>query len=125
VSRESAYATADGEERFLELCAPDDRIAAFLRLSLPRSAPQPRELSGAAIVRELHVYGPSLPLSRRSAGRAQHAGFGQRLLGEAARRASDAGHATLAVVSGVGTREYYRARGFTDGELYQHLAPLG
>jgi elongator complex protein 3 (tRNA carboxymethyluridine synthase) len=117
---DSAYATADGEERFLELCTPDDRIAAFIRLSLPRSAPQPLELAGCAVVRELHVYGPSLPLSRRRAGGAQHAGLGQRLLSEAARRASERGYARLAVVSGVGTRQYYRARGFVDGPLYQH-----
>ena len=36
--------------------------------------------------------------------------------------ASERGYARLAVVSGVGTREYYRARGFADGELYQQAA---
>ena len=120
--RESAYATADGEERFLEWCTPDDRIAAFLRLSLPRGGAPHAELEGAAIVRELHVYGPSLPLAERARGSAQHAGLGQRLLAEAARRARAVGFGALAVISAVGTREYYRARGFADGELYPRRA---
>jgi elongator complex protein 3 len=118
--RESAYATADGEERFVELCTPNDRIAAFLRLSLPRGGAPIAELEGAAIVRELHVYGPSLPLASRATGSAQHAGLGQRLLAEAAQRARAAGHERLAVISAVGTRAYYRRQGFRDGELYQH-----
>ena len=119
---ESAFATVDGEERFLEWCTPDDRIAAFLRLSLPRGRAPIAELDGSAIVRELHVYGPSLPLAERAAGSAQHAGLGQRLLAEAARQARDAGYERLAVISAVGTREYYRARGFEDGALYQQAA---
>ncbi|HEX5067873.1 MAG TPA: tRNA uridine(34) 5-carboxymethylaminomethyl modification radical SAM/GNAT enzyme Elp3 [Myxococcota bacterium] len=119
--RESSYATSDGEERFLEWCTPDDRIAAFVRLSLPRGAAPLAELAGHAIVRELHVYGPSLPLAERAAGSAQHAGLGQRLLAEAAERARAAGFGRLAVISAVGTRAYYRARGFADGELYQSL----
>jgi elongator complex protein 3 len=119
---ESAYATADGEERFLELVTPEDRIAAFLRLSLPRAAAPLAELAGAAIVRELHVYGPSLPLAERAPGSAQHAGLGGRLLAEAARRAASHGYRELAVISAVGTREYYRRQGFADGELYQRRA---
>ena len=118
----SAYATSNGEERFFEWVTPDDRIAGFLRLSLPRDAAELDELAGAALVRELHVYGPSLALSSRAEGSPQHAGLGRRLLARAADAARDAGFASLAVVSAVGTRDYYRARGFADGELYQHLA---
>jgi len=66
------------------------------------------------------VYGASLALGEASSARAQHRGFGTRLLEEAARQARAAGYEDLAVISAVGTRPYYRERGFHDGELYQH-----
>jgi elongator complex protein 3 len=68
------------------------------------------------------VYGASVELGRRAGGRAQHAGLGARLLARAARIARGEGFAGLAVISAVGTRAYYRARGFRDGALYQTLA---
>jgi elongator complex protein 3 len=119
---DSAYATAIGEERFLEWVTPEDRIAGFLRLSLPARASVLPELGASALVRELHVYGPSLALRSRAAGTPQHAGLGRRLLEHATGVARARGFGGLAVVSAVGTRDYYRARGFADGELYQHLA---
>jgi len=33
----------------------------------------------------------------------------------------DSGFKNLAVISAIGTREYYRKRGFVDGELYQFI----
>lgn len=58
-------------------------------------------------------------------GRAQHSGLGSRLIEYAASIARERGYRRLAVISAVGTRAYYRKRGFTDGELYQlrDLAP--
>ena len=55
--------------------------------------------------------------SRR--GGAQHAGLGKRLIETAADIAAARGYARLAVISSIGTREYYRKRGFRDGALYQ------
>lgn len=122
--RASAYATSIGEERFLELVTPNDRIAGFLRLALPRQPSCVSELGRSALVRELHVYGRSLPLRERSEGGVQHAGLGRRLLANAAARAAARGYRSLAVISAIGTREYYRQQGFEDGALYQHR-PLG
>jgi elongator complex protein 3 len=116
----TAYATSVGDEVFLEYATPDDRLVAFLRLSLPAAPSFVPELSRSAVVREIHVYGASLPLGARDARGAQHAGLGRALLGEAALRARAHGCSRLAVISAVGTREYYRAQGFSDGELYQH-----
>jgi elongator complex protein 3 len=115
------YATSIGEEHFLEFTTPDDRLVAFLRLSLPRERAPIAELEGRALIREVHVYGASLALGSASDGRPQHAGLGRRLIEAAARIARDAGFASLAVISAVGTREYYRGLGFRDGELYQEL----
>ena len=75
---------------------------------------------GCAVVREVHVYGASLALGGRSDAGAQHRGLGGRLVEEAAERARASGYASLAVISAVGTRDWYRRLGFRDGELYQH-----
>ena len=119
---EQAYATSIGREIFLEYATPDDRLVAFLRLSLPEEREPRGELAGSAIIREVHVYGASLALGRRAGGRAQHTGLGRRLIERARAIANEAGYGDLAVISAVGTRAYYRSLGFRDGPLYQHIS---
>ena len=116
------YASSTGEEHFLELQTGDDRLAGFLRLSLPDGRAPLDELESCALLREVHVYGASLALGLRTDGQAQHRGLGRRLVDRALELARTAGYARLAVISAVGTREYYRALGFEDGELYQSKA---
>ena len=118
------YETSIGDEVFLEFVTPRDRIAAFLRLSLPRDPSPVEEIRRSALVREVHVYGASLSIGRRQAGRAQHRGLGRALVDEARARTRAAGFTDLAVISAVGTRAYYRGLGFHDGPLYQHCRPL-
>ena len=113
------YASSTGEEHFLELQTADDRLAGFLRLSLPDGRAPLDELEGCALLREVHVYGASLAFGLRTDGQAQHRGLGRRLVDRALELARTAGYARLAVISAVGTREYYRTLGFEDGELYQ------
>jgi elongator complex protein 3 len=69
-----------------------------------------RELEDAAVVRELHVYGNEVGVGLDAEEEFQHRGFGRRLLGEAERRARDAGFDKLAVISGIGVRQYYREK---------------
>ncbi len=120
--RATAYATSVGQEQFLEYVTQEDRLVAFLRLSLPKQPAFVEELGRSAVIREVHVYGASLPLGARARRRAQHAGLGRALVDEALRRARAAGFGRIAVISAVGTRAYYRALGFRDGVLYQHRA---
>jgi elongator complex protein 3 len=119
---EQGYETGGGKEWFLSFVSPDDKIAGYLRLSLP-SGPHPDlimpDLAGAAIVRDLHIYGQTLTIGESQDGAAQHLGLGSELLVRAEEIARGAGFGSLAVISAVGTRDYYRDRGFTDGELYQ------
>ncbi|HFC08730.1 MAG TPA: tRNA uridine(34) 5-carboxymethylaminomethyl modification radical SAM/GNAT enzyme Elp3 [Chloroflexi bacterium] len=115
------YQAAHAEEHFLQFVTPDDRLAGFLRLSLP--APQApdtgmKDLTDAAIIREVHVYGQSLPVGAERRGAAQHIGLGTRLLEAADRVAREAGFPQIAVIAAVGTRQYYLARGFERGEHY-------
>jgi elongator complex protein 3 len=117
--RVTSYDTAIGAEQFLELCTCEDRVVGFLRLSLPKEPSFIAEIAGSAMIRELHVYGAALALGAHDADRAQHRGLGRWLMNEAITRARSAGYPKLAVISAVGTREYYRKLGFGDGELYQ------
>jgi elongator complex protein 3 len=113
------YVSGIGDEVFLQYVTVDRRIAGFLRLSLPSEPPILDELSGAAMIREVHVYGQSLALGEEQPGRAQHSGLGKQLIEHAAEIARERGYRRLAVISAVGTRAYYRKRGFSDGTLYQ------
>ena len=114
------YMTGVSKEIFLEICNQENQIYGYLRLSLPQQEAIIDELKNAAIVRELHIYGKSLPLKGPSLPGSQHRGYGTLLLQEAAKIACQAGYNTLSVISGVGTRSYYRKKGFSDGVLYQH-----
>ena len=82
------YETVGTRECFLSAVTPKGRLAGFLRLSLPQIEPPIAELSGCAVIRELHVYGPALELGRRQQGMSQHIGLGTRLLDEARRMAA-------------------------------------
>ncbi|MEA4910198.1 MAG: tRNA uridine(34) 5-carboxymethylaminomethyl modification radical SAM/GNAT enzyme Elp3 [Anaerolineaceae bacterium] len=123
------YHPACAEEHFLSFVTADDRLAGYLRLSLPgrvescdEQAQAPLldflDLEGAALIREVHVYGQSLAVGAEKAGAAQHAGLGTRLLQEAEELARRHGFRRLAVIAAVGTRCYYESRGFQRGQLY-------
>lgn len=113
--------TGAGLDHFIAAETRGRRLAGFLRLLLPwDEAERPGELAGSAIIREIHVYGPALPIGAASRGEAQHAGLGGRLLAAAEDIARRACMGDLAVIAALGTRDYYRQRGFTLGDLYMH-----
>jgi elongator complex protein 3 len=115
------YQTGAAEEHFLSFVTPDDKLTGFVRLSLPgNDSPGTTisDLDGTALIREVHVYGQSLAVGAEKDGAAQHAGLGTRLLEEADQLARARGYKRMAVISAVGTREYYLERGFERGELY-------
>ncbi len=120
------YSAGFAQEHFLSFVTPEDRLAGFLRLSLPgEGSPDTTlaDLKGAAIIREVHVYGQSLPVGAAPNGAAQHAGLGTELIHQAERLARAHGFRSLAVIAAVGTRRYYLERGFRRGELYM-VKPL-
>lgn len=113
------YDTSCSRDVFLQYITDDRQIAGFLRLSLPNTPAITEELAGAAMIREVHVYGQALGLGEQQSGRAQHAGLGKQLIEHAVEIAQAHDFKRLAVISAIGTREYYRKRGFVDGTLYQ------
>jgi elongator complex protein 3 len=76
------------------------------------------DLAGAALVRELHVYGQSLEVGSDQNGAAQHVGLGMRLMRTAETTAGSRGYRRMAVISALGTRGYYRKLGYRLGETY-------
>jgi elongator complex protein 3 len=110
------YEAAGGREIFLSFEDDEESCFALLRLRIqPEPLPSLRTKScgRAAIVRELHVFGPELPLKQRGSPAAQHRGLGRALLREAERISREEFQRSwIAVLSGVGAREYYRSEGY-------------
>jgi elongator complex protein 3 len=78
-------------------------------------------LKGAAIIRELHVYGKMVPsyLSKCMVSNTQHRGIGSRLVTMAETIAVNNGKTKMAVISGVGVRRYYQNKlGYTLEDNY-------
>lgn len=114
------YHAANADEHFLQYVTGDDHLAGYLRLSLPDDPLNVpiSELSGCAIIREVHIYGQSLPVGTEQSGAAQHIGLGSRLIEEACSISAAHGFERIAVIAAIGTRHYYESRGFYRGTYY-------
>ncbi|CAG0998007.1 MAG: tRNA uridine(34) 5-carboxymethylaminomethyl modification radical SAM/GNAT enzyme Elp3 [Candidatus Methanoperedens sp.] len=107
------YRTCGGLEHFISFeDARMDVLIGFLRLRFP-AEPHRTELEGAALIRELHVYG-SMVAPGEDAGESQwqHKGYGEELLTQAEETARVAGYEKIAATSGIGVRDYYRKFGY-------------
>lgn len=122
---EIAYETTNTHEVFLQWVAPGNRIAGFLRLSMPNADYIDAHVTalpidaGEAMIREVHVYGRVAGL-HQGGENAQHRGLGRMLIERACDIARENGYTAINVISAIGTRGYYRKQGFTDNGLYQH-----
>jgi len=108
------YDASGGKEIFLSFDEMrHDALLGFLRLRIPSEKEHRKELKDAGGVRELHVYGEMLPVGEKRAREFQHMGFGSRLLEEAERIAEEEFDCRkLAVISGIGAKEYYLKLGY-------------
>ncbi|KAJ7020800.1 histone acetyltransferase ELP3 [Mycena alexandri] len=116
------YTANGGWETFLSYEDPErDILVGLLRLRKcseegtfrPELVKKEGAEGGCSIVRELHVYGTAVPVHGRDPTKFQHQGFGTLLMEEAERIAREEhGSVKLAVISGVGTRDYYRKLGY-------------
>ncbi len=115
------YEASDGKEIFISAeDQENDVLIGYLRLRIPSIKAHRSEINKtpSAIVRELHVYGPLVPVGKRSSGAWQHRGYGAVLLKEAERIAKEEYEAEkLLVISALGTKKYYMRFG------YQHDGP--
>jgi elongator complex protein 3 len=106
------YEASGGREIFLSFEDEAETLFGLLRLRI-QGKPVPvlgQEPEGnLAIIRELHTFGPEVPLAEQRPEAAQHKGIGRALLREAERIAADEFQAKqMVVLSGVGARDYYR-----------------
>ena len=120
------YVANGGWETFLAYeDAQQDILIGLLRLRKASDVAFRPEISEqpSSIVRELHVYGTAVPVSNRDPTKFQHQGFGMLLMEEAERIAREEhGSEKLLVISGVGTRHYYRKMGYElDGPYMSKL----
>ncbi|MFH0831427.1 MAG: tRNA uridine(34) 5-carboxymethylaminomethyl modification radical SAM/GNAT enzyme Elp3 [archaeon] len=109
------YSASNGREFFLEVVNKQNFLFGLLRLRIPFK-PFIQELDDAAIVRELHVYGKSISLGKKSSAKkfdaVQHKGLGKMLMRKAEEIAKKQHMKKIAVISGVGVREYYGKLGY-------------
>lgn len=93
-------------------------LVGFCRLRLDKNAGGGiiKEIENSALIREVHVYGYSLGVNinvekcenLHSKNSSQHKGYGQLLVQTAENIALENGYNKVAVIAGVGTREYYK-----------------
>jgi len=123
------YPASNGKELFLSFETPDlSTIYGFLRLrindEIKGTTEYFNELQNCALIRELHVYGMVVPVNVNSNSngpqdaKTQHAGFGKRLMQKAEEIAISYGKPRIAVIAGVGVRDYYRKLGYLDSVGY-------
>ncbi|MBI2630243.1 tRNA uridine(34) 5-carboxymethylaminomethyl modification radical SAM/GNAT enzyme Elp3 [Candidatus Pacearchaeota archaeon] len=111
--KKKEYFSSDGKELFLQAVNRNNILFGLLRLRFSTEQEIP-ELKNSALIREIHVYGKTTAIGER--GEIQHTGIGKRLMKEAERivkkEAGKWGVNKIAVISGVGVREYYRKLGY-------------
>jgi elongator complex protein 3 len=105
--------TLGGKEIFLEF-VKNEFLYSLLRLRLPNRRQKILfpELLNSAIVREIHTFGTVAPLKENNLKKTQHHGLGKSLLIEAEKIAKKEGYKRIAIISAIGTRNYYRKLGY-------------
>ncbi|GAB4219902.1 MAG: tRNA uridine(34) 5-carboxymethylaminomethyl modification radical SAM/GNAT enzyme Elp3 [Candidatus Microgenomates bacterium] len=101
------YQASGGDEFFIQAIDEDYKLLGYLRLRIPFIIDK---LIDCSIIRELHVLGQATPLSK--SGKIQHQGLGKKLIDKAIEITQKNNLEKIAVISAVGTREYYRKLGF-------------
>jgi elongator complex protein 3 len=116
------YRASEGQELFISAEDTQNNVLiGYLRLRVPSAKAYRPEITAmpSAIVRELHVYGPLVPVGKHSAKAWQHKGYGAILLGEAERVArEDFDSKKLLVISALGTKQYYLRFGYERDGVY-------
>ena len=119
MSQGSSLVSAVPEDNVEEYDEQNAPLYALLRLRFNDDPHSPAavfpELDNCALIRELHVYGvvaPSRKITETAQDKVQHSGFGRRLMKEAERIARERGYNKIAVIAGIGVRNYYRKLGY-------------
>ncbi len=111
--------TLGGDEYMFSFEA-NNHLYSLLRLRLPHPGEEILfpELEKAALIREVHTFGVVVPVDAKDANKPQHKGFGRKLITHAEQVAKKHGYRKIAVISAIGTRNYYRKLGYQLEGLY-------
>jgi len=120
------YNASGGKEIFLSYEDKNrERLYSLLRLRIPAN-PFLMVLENSAIIRDLHTYGQLVPITEKEKA-PQHKGLGKKLIKEAEKIVyTEFSRSTkkefdinkIAVISGVGVRNYYRKLGYKLKDTY-------
>ncbi len=119
------YKASEGKEIFLTFeNKKRTKLYSLLRLRIPSYYFQNKKhflkvLQNSSIIRELHTYGQLTPISKKGYS-SQHKGLGKKLVKEAERITKEEFKlGKIAVISGIGAREYYRKMAYKLKKTYQ------
>ncbi|MFA5163710.1 MAG: tRNA uridine(34) 5-carboxymethylaminomethyl modification radical SAM/GNAT enzyme Elp3 [Patescibacteria group bacterium] len=108
----NSYKASGGQEYFISAVSRDGRILyGFCRLRLDASS-----RVAPALIRELHVYGELVSVGAKK--KTQHSGLGKELMKNAEAIVKQNKIKKMAVISGVGVRDYYRKLGYKLKDSY-------
>ncbi len=114
------YQASDGQEIFLSFEDKERKnLYSLLRLRIPsQEKPDFKALENSAIIREVHTYGKQIKIKNKSTS-AQHQGLGKQLILKAEEIAKkEFKLSKMAIISGIGVREYYQKLGYKEQDTY-------
>lgn len=116
------YDSAGGTEEFLSFEDTEQEILiGYVRLRIPSEQSHRPEITGhdAALIRELHVFGQTVPVGDWSETAFQHKGYGSRLVAEAEKIGREEyDRHKMVIISALGTRRYYTRFGYREDGPY-------
>jgi len=123
------YKASDGDEIFLSYENKNrTKLYSLLRIRIPSQSLNKKKffiktLENSALIREVHTYGQVVPLDKDILA-PQHIGLGKKLMIEAENISKNEYNLKkIAVISGIGVREYYKKLGYKLENTYmvKHL----
>jgi elongator complex protein 3 len=114
------YDASDGKEVFLSFeDVKNDILIGFLRLRISSDPFRSEIDKNSGLIRELHVYGPTVPIGTKKSEVWQHKGIGKKLLNEAEKISKENfDMKKIIVTSGIGAKEYYKKFGYKKDGVY-------
>ena len=119
--RVDKFDASGGVEYFISFVSENEKVLygfCRLRINNDKDTEVLGEIKNHALIRELHVYSSMTPVEDKSSNNIQHRGFGKNLLKKAEELSIQHGYRNIAVISGVGVRNYYRKFGYELDNTY-------